>query len=283
MLEGKVAVVTGSAVGIGRGIAVGFAEQGADVACLDIDAVENAETVRQVRAAGRQGLAVDCDVADKAQVRRAMNSVIQRLGRIDVLVNNAAIWEDTSLTGGTYESQTNAYERSMDICAMGSYYCARAAVPAMRQAGGGEIINVITEHIKEGHLITGLGAGSGYDSAKWVQWRQTETWALELKDLGIRVNALCMGATDSPMFRATHAGLSGEELPAGRCCAGGAQRARARARRAHRSVLPLRRLRDQARAEPARDRGDRSRVAPAVRGGTNPLPCVSLRWPRHDP
>ena len=201
LLEGKVAVITGGAAGIGRGVAVALAENGADIASLDIDAANNAETAAQVRATGRQGIAIDCDVADKVQVRRAMNSALQRLGRIDILVNNAAIYADTTLTGGTYESQTLAYEDSMDICAMGSFYCARAAVPAMQAVGGGEIINVITEHIKEGHLMTG-GAASGYDCAKWVQWRQVETWAMELGPHNIRVNGLCMGATDTPMLRA---------------------------------------------------------------------------------
>jgi NAD(P)-dependent dehydrogenase (short-subunit alcohol dehydrogenase family) len=204
LLDGQVAVVTGGAEGIGRGFAVAFAEHGANVASLDIDSVSNAETVRQVEAAGRKGLAIDCDVADAAQVRRAMNDVIREFGRIDVLVNNAAVWVNTALTQGTYESQTRNFEDSIDICAMGSFYCAMAAVPAMRANGGGNILNVITEHVKEGHLITGLAPATGYDSAKWVQLRLTETWAVELQPHGIRVNALCMGATDSPMFRATH-------------------------------------------------------------------------------
>ena len=213
LLDGKVAVVTGGAVGIGRGIAVALAEGGADVASLDIDAANNAETAAQVRATGRQGIAIDCDVADKTQVRRAMNSALQRLGRIDVLVNNAAIYADTTLTGGSYESQTHAYERSIDICAMGSFYCATAAAAAMRAVGGGEILNVITEHIKEGHLMTG-GAASGYDCAKWVQWRQVETWAIELAEHNIRVNGLCMGATDTPMLRAVSAAAAGAGMRA---------------------------------------------------------------------
>ena len=203
-LEGQVAVVTGGAEGIGRGFAVAFAEQGANVASLDIDAVSNQETIRQVRETGRDGLAVDCDVASKEQVRRAMNSVVQRFGRIDILVNNAAIWVDTSLTAGSYESQAKAFQDSMDICSQGSFYCALAAAPAMQAAGGGNILNVITEHVHEGHLITGLAAATGYDAAKFAQARLTETWAVELKPHNIRVNGLCMGATDSPMFRATH-------------------------------------------------------------------------------
>ena len=216
LLDGKAAVVTGGAVGIGRAIAVALAENGADVASLDIDAVNNAETASLVRATGRQGLAVDCDIADKAEVRRAMNSALQRLGRIDLLVNNAAVYVDTWLTSGTYESQTNAYERSIDICAMGSYYCARAAVPAMQEAGGGHIFNVITEHIREGHLMAG-GYASGYDHAKWMQWRQVESWAVELKEHGIRATGLCFGATDTPMLRAVseaaaNAGMKPEDV-----------------------------------------------------------------------
>ncbi len=203
-LEGQVAVITGGAEGIGRGFAVAFAEQGANVASLDIDAISNQETIRQVREKGSDGLAIDCDVADKNQVRRAFNSVVQRFGRIDILVNNAAVWVDTALTSGTYDTQAVAFEDSMDICTLGSFYCALAAVPAMQSQGGGTILNVITEHIHEGHLITGMAPATGYDCAKWAQWRLTETWAAELKPHNIRVNALCMGATDSPMFRATH-------------------------------------------------------------------------------
>jgi 3-oxoacyl-[acyl-carrier protein] reductase len=200
-LDGQVAVISGAAVGIGRGIAIMLAENGANVASLDIDSVENAETARLVQEAGATGIAIDCDVSDKAQVRRAMNEVLTRLGRVDILVNNAAIYIDTSLTRGTYESQTEEYERSIAVCALGSYYCARAAVPIMQQVGGGNIININTEHTKPGHLMVGLGA-SGYDAAKWVMWRQTESWAVELKDHNIRVNELCMGATDTPMLRA---------------------------------------------------------------------------------
>ena len=201
-LKGKVAVISGGAVGIGRGVAVTLAKAGVNVATLDIDAVGNAETARLVTEAGATGIALDCDVADRAQVRRAMGEVLSSLGRIDLLVNNAAIYIDTSLTRGTYDSQTREYQRSIDICALGSYYCARAAVPAMQAVGGGNIINIITEHIKEGYLMVGQGA-SGYDAA--------------LKDHNIRVNALCMGATDTPMLRAVsvptaEAGMKVEDI-----------------------------------------------------------------------
>jgi len=200
LLQGKTAVVTGSAVGIGRGISVALAGQGANVACLDIDIVNNRETAELVRAAGVACLAIDCDVADKVQVRNAINQTVQIFGRIDVLVNNAAVWEDSSLLNGTYESQTSEYDRAMGACAMGAYYCARACVPAMIRAGSGNIVNIITEHIKEGHYLTGRPA-LGYDCAKFAMWRQVETWAAELAAKNIRVNGLCFGATDTPMLR----------------------------------------------------------------------------------
>ena len=198
-LDGKIAVVTGAAVGIGRGIAIALAERGATLACLDIDTPNNLETAERVRAAGSECLPVPCDIADRIQVRSAIDQVLERFGRVDLLVNNAAVYDDSSLLGGSYESQTAEYDRAMGTCAMGAYYCARACVPAMVAAGSGNVINIITEHIKEGYAL--LGRGLGYDCAKFAMWRQVENWADELKNTNIRVNGLCPGATDTPMLR----------------------------------------------------------------------------------
>ena len=207
MFKGQVAVITGSAVGIGAGIALGLAERGADIVALDIDHRANAQLAAQVRALGVRALAIDCDVGERLQVLRAFKAAVDEFGRIDVLVNNAAVWLDCALTTGTYESQTEAFAQSLNSCALGSFFCARAVVPTMVQGGGGNIINIITEHIKEGHYITGMPA-SGYDCAKFSQWRLTETWAVELRKHNIRVNALCFGATDTPMLRAVSAAIA---------------------------------------------------------------------------
>ena len=109
LLTGKVAVVTGSAIGIGRAIALALANEGADVALLDIDGANNAETARIVAATGRRALPLDCDVADKGQVRRTIAEVASTLGRIDVLVNNAAVYIDCALTHGDFFTQTANY------------------------------------------------------------------------------------------------------------------------------------------------------------------------------
>ncbi len=200
LLEGKVAVITGAAVGIGRGMALALAGRGARVAGLDIDVVNNHETAAQLRSAGGECLAIDCDIADRGQVRSAISQILERFGRIDMLINNAAVWDDSRLLRGTYESQTAAYEHAIGACALGAYFCARACVPAMLAAGGGNIINIITEHIKEGHYITHMPA-LGYDSAKFAMWRQVESWAAELRKSNIRVNGLAFGATDTPLLR----------------------------------------------------------------------------------
>ncbi|MEM1436647.1 MAG: SDR family oxidoreductase [Pseudomonadota bacterium] len=199
-MQGKVAVITGSAVGVGRGLALTLSAEGAAVAGLDIDVVNNHETGTLVRADGGAYLAVDCDIADKVQVRRAINQVLDRFERIDLLINNAAVFEDSTLLTGTYESQTEAYERSMNTCALGAFFCAHACVPALLAAGGGNIINIITEHIDKGSYLTRLPA-LGYDCAKFALWRQVETWAYQLRETNLRVNGLAFGATDTPLLR----------------------------------------------------------------------------------
>lgn len=198
---GKTAVISGSAVGIGRGVAVTLARLGMNVAALDIDTANNAETLRLVTAAGARCLVFDCDVGDKWAVKAAIDAAANEFGGIDLLVNNAGYWDNSSLTQGTYESQTDAFDRAMKASALGSYYCTRAAVDHMRASGGGNVVGMITDHVKPGFYITGLPA-VGYDCAKFGMWRQTETWAQELAEYNIRVNGLCFGAVDTPMLRA---------------------------------------------------------------------------------
>lgn len=199
-MQGHVAVITGSAVGVGRGVALALAERGARVAGLDIDTANNQETARLVQALGSDCLAVDCDISDKVQVRDAMQQVVERFGRIDVLVNNAAVWDDSRLLRGSYESQTAEYERSMGACAMGAYFCTAACVPSMLAGDGGNVINIITEHIEAAHYLKGMPA-LGYDCAKFALWRQVESWADELRGRNVRVNGLAFGATDTPLLR----------------------------------------------------------------------------------
>ena len=196
----QVVFVTGSAVGIGRGICVAYASEGATIVALDIDATENETTRQQVESAGGNCFAFHCDISDKHAVRRVFDDLADKIDHIDLLVNNAAVYNNTTLTGGSWQAQTEAFDVAMGSCASGAYYCTAAAVPLLAAAGHSNIINLITDHVKEGLYLSG-GMATGYDCAKFALWRLTESWAVELADKGVRVNGLCFGATDTPMLR----------------------------------------------------------------------------------
>jgi NAD(P)-dependent dehydrogenase (short-subunit alcohol dehydrogenase family) len=117
------------------------------------------------------------------------------------------VFNDTTLLGGTYDEQVAAWHRAMGACSDGAFHCTAAVAPTMIAGGGGVVVNMLTEHIRLHRLITGLPA-TGYDSAKFAQWRLTESWAKELAPHGIRVNGLAFGATDTPMLRAVSARIA---------------------------------------------------------------------------
>jgi NAD(P)-dependent dehydrogenase (short-subunit alcohol dehydrogenase family) len=199
-----VAIVTGSAVGIGRALCEVLARRGMHVVGLDVDATENAA---MAAAAGESVTAVTCDVGDAVTVKQVVDDVVARTGRVDLLVNNASVWNDTRLLSGGYEQQVAAWHRAMDACSDGAFHCTAAVVPTMVAGGGGVVVNMLTNHIREGEYITGAPA-TGYDAGKFALWRLTESWAVELRRHGIRVNGLSFGATDTPMLRGVSPQLS---------------------------------------------------------------------------
>jgi 3-oxoacyl-[acyl-carrier protein] reductase len=193
-----VAIVTGSAVGIGRALCQALASRDYCVIGFDIDHDTNEETAASV---GPAMAAVTVDIGDAAAVKSAVDDVAARTGRIDVLINNAAVWNNTTLLGGPYEQQVAEFQRAMGAASSGMFHCTAAVVPTMIAGGGGNVITMITEHIRLHRLITGLPA-TGYDCAKFAQWRLTESWAKELAPHRVRVNGFAFGATDTPMLRA---------------------------------------------------------------------------------
>lgn len=199
-MKETVILVTGSAVGIGRGICESYAKQGATVVAIDIDASANEATRAAVQSAGGTCYNYTCDIGDRASVRSVFRDLVEKIDHVDLLVNNAAVYNDTTLTGGDWESQTTAFDAAMGACTMGAFYCTAAAVPLLAKAGVSNVINVLTDHVKEGYHLTG-GIATGYDSAKFALFRLTENWAVELRNRGVRVNGLCFGATDTPMLR----------------------------------------------------------------------------------
>lgn len=199
-MKKPIILVTGSAQGIGREICISFARQGATIVALDIDAIANKVTQDAVIEAGGICYAYSCNIGDKAAVRAVFDDLDGKIDHLDLLVNNAAVFNDTSLKGGDWEQQTTAFDIAMDACVMGAFYCSAAAVHLLAKATQSNIINILTNHVKDGYLLTGKPF-TGYDCAKLSLLRLTETWAVELKDQGTRVNGLCFGATDTPMLR----------------------------------------------------------------------------------
>lgn len=190
---GKVVVVTGSALGLGRGVALRFANAGARVAVLDIDDTEAAETVH--RCPPGSAFALHCDVGDLGQVETAIQATAERFGRIDILVNNAGIFPTSKLLRASPEHWRQVYATNVD----GVFYCTQAAVRQFRSQGpGGVIVNVTS--INAFHPShDGMFA---YDSSKGAVTTMTRCLAKELAPYGIRVNALAPGGMLTEGFAA---------------------------------------------------------------------------------
>jgi 3-oxoacyl-[acyl-carrier protein] reductase len=198
-LEGRVAFITGGGSGLGRAMAIEFAREGAHVAVNDLRAETAAETVAMLEGSGH--LALGGDVSDSARIAELFAEVDAAHGRLDVLVNNAGVdrtpddgWD--ALLRGELQllAMTDAgWRRMLEIHLDGAFFCTRAAVPLMQRNGSGSIINISS--------IAGL-AGMGqvhYATAKGGLLGFTRSLARDLGPHGIRVNAICPGAIDTPM------------------------------------------------------------------------------------
>ncbi len=190
--ERRIAIVTGAARGIGAAIARRLAEEGHDVAALDLDAEACAATVANVKAAGRRGLAVAGDVSDEASVERAMEAVVQQLGAPTVLVNNAGILRDRTLAKMSLED----WQSAIDVNLRSVFLMSRAVQPHMRAARWGRIVNMSS--------IAALGALGevNYSAAKAGIQGLTKTLAIELGRHGITANAVAPGFIVTDMTRA---------------------------------------------------------------------------------
>jgi NAD(P)-dependent dehydrogenase (short-subunit alcohol dehydrogenase family) len=192
-LRGKVALVTGAQQGIGRGIALAFAREGADVALNYLDDRAAAETVmQQVRAAGRRAALVQTDVARPAEVETMVTRVLDELGGIDVLVNNAGVYPRVPFLA----MREPDWDLVLDVNLKAGFFCAQAAAQAMIDAGRrGSIINMASQAIR------GAVRGVHYSASKGGVVAMTRAIALELAPHGIRVNAIAPGLTDTAQPR----------------------------------------------------------------------------------
>ncbi len=179
-------MITAAATGIGRAIAEAFLENGASVHICDID--------EQALAACRGALpeigTTVADVSDPDQVDLFFEHAITHLGGLDVLVNNAGI---AGQTAPVEEISPQVWDRTMAVNINAQFYCARRAVPLLKAAGGGSIINM-----SSAAGLFGYALRSPYTASKWAVIGFTKTLAMELGEFAIRVNAICLGSVDGP-------------------------------------------------------------------------------------
>lgn len=207
-LENETAVITGAGSGIGEAASLEFARQGANVLMLDIDeeALDGARDRIESELGGDARVATrTCDVTDSAAVEDAMDFAVERFGGIDVLYNNAGLSQSQagSIPMAVDEITEDVWDDIQDVNLKGSFLCAKYAVPHMRSGGGGAIVN--TSSASALSISEGMAA---YSSAKGAINTLTQQLAVDLAEDGIRVNAVCPGPVDTPMFRG---GDKGEE------------------------------------------------------------------------
>jgi NAD(P)-dependent dehydrogenase (short-subunit alcohol dehydrogenase family) len=200
-LDGRVAIVTGAAQGIGATYAGALAAEGAAVVAADI--LDASTTAAAITSSGGRCLALETDVADADSVSRMVDATKQEFGRVDVLVNNAAIFASLALK--PFEDIPEAeWDAVMGVNVKGLFLCSKAVVPAMRDAGGGKIIN-----ISSGTVVNGAAMMLHYVTSKAAVLGFTRSLARELGAHNICVNALSPGLTTSEGVEANPAFVEG--------------------------------------------------------------------------
>ena len=192
LLSNRVAIVTGGARGIGRGIALRFAEEGSSLAIVDVLVKEARQTANEISKKGREEVFIECDVSNSGQVKDMVSQVITKFGKVDILVNNAGIGPlPKSITDISEED----WDRVLAVNLKGVFLCSKAVVPHMKEKSYGKIINISSMG-----AIAPPGPNSHYSAAKAGILGFTRDLALELAPFNICVNAILPGAIRTDMF-----------------------------------------------------------------------------------
>jgi 3-oxoacyl-[acyl-carrier protein] reductase len=221
-LSGRVALVTGGSRGLGRTDALTLARAGADVAIVDIQLESDDEdverwgalasaakqqglvyterTVEEIRAVGRRGLALKCDVTDRAQVDAAVGRVVGELGSLDILVNNAGTLDHV---GQLHDQRPELWERDLQVNLTGAFNCTQAVWPHMKERGWGRIVNMASV----AGTLGGFGQAS-YSTTKAGLLGLTKTLALEGGRHGITCNAIVPGVIGTEAFAFGNAAMN---------------------------------------------------------------------------
>ncbi|MHB8376086.1 MAG: SDR family NAD(P)-dependent oxidoreductase [Dehalococcoidia bacterium] len=210
-LKDSVAIVTGGARGIGRGIACELAKEGVRIAVADLPSSDGdrQQTVAEIKRLGSDAFAVDVDVRDFAQVQAMVQAAIDRWGRVDILVNNAGV----IAVGPVVAFAEEDWDRVMDVNLKGTFLCSKAVGPHLMQQRSGRIINLSSIAGKKGR-----GGSSCYSATKFGVIGFTQALAHEMAPFNVTVNAICPGEVNTFMWRevlspaiAAMAGVSADE------------------------------------------------------------------------
>ena len=189
-LNGKVAVVTGAAQGIGKAVAILLARNGADMVVSDVNLEKAGETAKEIEAIGRKAMAIRVDVAHLGDVEQMVDAVLEGFGRIDILVNNAGITRDKLILRMTEED----WDAVLSINLKGTFNCTKAVVKQMSKQRSGKIVNIASVSGEMGNA-----GQANYSASKAGVIGLTKTIAREFAQRGINVNAVAPGYIQTPM------------------------------------------------------------------------------------